>query len=619
MQKLILSGIIAFAWAGSCTAANTYVQHNLVSDIAGMADQTDPCLINPWGIAASPTSPFWVSANGTGLSSLYNGNGIASTLIVGIPGPASAQNPGQQCGKTALGPGAPSGVIFNDTTSFALGAAPASFIFSSEQGVIVGWNGAAGKTGAIMADRSAAGAVYKGLATATRSEGPLLYAADFGNGRVDVFDGGMNLVALPGAFTDAQIPAGFAPFNVQNLGGSLYVTYAKQNAAHHDDVAGPGNGYVDVYDLNGLLLQRLVAGAPLNSPWGLAIAPAAFGDFSGALFVGNFGDGVINAFDPLSGKFLGALQDGSGVAIHISGLWGLTFGNGSRPTPAAAAAGGDTGTLYFTAGIAGPDTVESHGLMGTIQPAPAIATSGVVNAATFSVGIAPGTFTAIFGSNLASTTRTWTAADFVNGKLPVQLDGVYVTIDGKAAYVYFVSPGQIDVIAPADSTLGPVNVVVTNSAVATVSAAAQLQTAAPAFFAAGKYVIATHANGSLVGPSNSLPGATPATEGEVVVVYGTGFGATNPAVDGLLISTPAPLATAPTVTVGGSAVALSFAGLSGPGLDQLNLTVPPLAAGAAGATDLPISATTGAFTTQTALFITVQAKPKSAVSTPESR
>jgi uncharacterized protein (TIGR03118 family) len=176
---------------------------------------------------------------------------VASSLIVGIPGRASTQSPGTQCGNTTLGPGAPSGVIFNDTASFVVGTSPASFIFASEQVVIAGWNGSAGNSAAIMADRSAQGAVYKGLATATRAEGPLLYAADFGNGKVDVFDGNMNLLSLPGAFTDGSIPAGFAPFNIQNLGGTLYVTYAKQDGAHHDDVAGLGNGYVDVYDLNG--------------------------------------------------------------------------------------------------------------------------------------------------------------------------------------------------------------------------------------------------------------------------------------------------------------------------------------------------------------------------------
>jgi uncharacterized protein (TIGR03118 family) len=175
-----------------------------------------------------------------------------------------------------------------------------------------------------MADRSAAGAVYKGLATATRSEGPLLYAANFGSGRVDVYDGNMNLLSLPGAFSDPQIPSGFAPFNIANLGGTLYVSYAKQDAQHHDDVAGPGNGYIDMYDLNGLLLGRVVSGGPLNSPWGMVLAPASFGAFGGALLVGNFGDGAINAFDAVLGTYLGSLQDGTGNTIHISGLWGLT-------------------------------------------------------------------------------------------------------------------------------------------------------------------------------------------------------------------------------------------------------------------------------------------------------
>ena len=605
MQKVTLLGI-AFACAGCCFAANKFEQHNLVSDIPGLADHVDPCLVNPWGIVASPTSPFWVSANGAGLSTLYDGNGTAANLIVNIPGPAGTPSPGQQCGKTAMGPGAPSGVIFNDTTSFVLGNTPASFVFSSEQGVILGWNGGSGGTGAIMADRSASGAVYKGLATATRSEGPLLYAADFGNGKVDVFDGGMNLLSLPGAFSDPKIPAGFAPFNVQNLGGSIYVTYAKQNAAHHDDVAGAGNGYIDVYDLNGLLLKRLVSAGPLNSPWGMAIAPAGFGDFGGALLAGNFGDGAINAFDPVSGLLLGSLQDGTGAPIHVSGLWGITFGNGSRANAAAAPSGGDANTLYFAAGIAGPDTVESHGLLGTIQPAPTLTTNGVVNAASFAPAITPGAFTTIFGTSLAATTRVWSSADFVNGKLPVQLDGVSVTIDGKPAYVYYVSPTQIDVIAAPDTTAGSVPVVVTNNKVASGSGTVSLQATAPAFFAAGKYVIATHADGSLVGPTNVLPGATPAKAGETIAIYGTGFGPTNPAVDGLVVTTPANNATPPVVTIGTNPAAVVFSGLTGAGLNQINVTVPAVPAGSTGVVDLPINAKAGSFATQTGLFVTVQ-------------
>ncbi len=606
MRHFLFIGLAALVCASWCSAANRYVQHNLVSDIAGAADHTDPCLINPWGIAASPTSPLWVSANGSGLSTVYDGNGNAANLIVQISGSAGAQGSGQQCGKTTFGAGSPSGIVFNNTAFFPLGASPATFLFSSEQGVIAGWNGAAGSTGKIMADRSASGSVYKGLAIATRSKGPLLYAADFGNGKVDVFDSNMNLVSLPGAFTDSQIPAGFAPFNIQNLGGSLYVAYARQDARHHDDVAGRGNGYVDVYDLNGLLLSRLITGGPLNSPWGLVLAPTGFGDIGGALLVGNFGDGSINAFHADTGVFLGALRDGAGTAIHIPGLWGLTFGNGSRANPAATPSGGDANTLYFTAGIAGPDTLESHGLLGTLQPAPIVRTNGIVNAASFAAAIAPGAFTAIFGSGLAATTRTWNSADFANGKLPVQLDSVSVTINGKAAYVYFVSPNQLDVIAPADSATGPVPVVVTNNSVPGPSTMAELRAVSPAFFATGKYVIATHANGGLVGPANVLPGATPAKPGETIVVYGTGFGPTNQAVDGLVVASPVNLAALPGVTIGNGPATVTFAGRSAAGLDQINVTVPGLATGATGAMDLPISAKAGPSTSQSGLLIAVE-------------
>lgn len=586
MRRIVTLGI-TFACAAWCATPNQYVQHNLVSDLPGLADRVDASLINPWGIAASPTSPFWISANGSGLSTVYSGNGIASSLIVSIPGSSGAQSPG-----------APTGMVFNDTTSFAAGASPATFIFASENGLISGWNSAAGKAAVVMADRSGASAVYKGLATATRSEGPLLYAADFGNGRVDVFDGAMNLLSLPGAFHDPQIPAGFAPFNIANLSGTLYVAYAKQDAKHHDDVAGAGNGFIDMYDLNGLLLGRLVSGGPLNSPWGMALAPPVFGTFGGALLVGNFGDGAINAFDPVTGMSLGALQDAKGAAIHVSGLWGLMFGNGSGA--------GDANTLYFTAGVAGPGNVEDHGLFGAIQPAPAIAPNSVVNAASFTGATSPGAFTAIFGNALAATNRTWTTADLVNGKLPTQLDGVSVTIDGKPAYVYFVSPGQIDVIAPADSTSGPVQVVVTNNGVASGSSTILLQSAAPAFFASGKYAIATHADGSVVGTPALFPGATPAKPGETIAIYGTGFGPTNPATDGMVLASPASLAAVPTVMVGGSAAVVMFSGLSAAGLNQINVTLPALPAGSTGVVDVPVVGTVGAWNTQTGLFLSMQ-------------
>jgi uncharacterized protein (TIGR03437 family) len=337
----------------------------------------------------------------------------------------------------------------------------------------------------------------------------------------------------------------------------------------------------------------------------MAMAPSTFGDYAGALLVGNFGDGWINAFDPVSGRYLGPLKDGKGSPIAISGLWGLTFGNGFQATPGAAPAGGDANTLYFTAGIAGPDTVESHGLFGTLAPAPQILTSGVVNAASFSSAIAPGGFAAIFGSGLAATTRAWTTTDFSNGSLPTQLDGVSVTIDGKAAYVYFVSPGQIDVIAPPDSASGAVPVIVSNNGVAGTAANAQLQGVSPAFFAAGKYVLATHQDGTLIGPANFLPGATPAAPNETIMLYGTGFGATATAVDGLVLSAPVNLATPPAVTIGTTTGTVSFSGLINAGLDQINVKVP---AGlvSTGVADVPISAVAGSAATQTGLFLTVK-------------
>ncbi len=588
-------------------AANKFAVHNLVADTPGTADHTDPCLVNAWGIVASPTSPFWVSANGTGLSTIYDGNGTSAALIVGVSGPGGSAR-GGNCGKADFGPGTPTGIVFNNTTAFLAGASPASFIFSTEDGIIAGWNGAAGKTTVILADRSAAKAVYKGLAIATRSEGPLLYAANFSAGTIDVFDGNLALVVLAGGFRDAAIPAGFAPFNIQNLGGTLYVTYAKQDAAHHDDVAGAGNGYVNVFDLNGLLLQRLVVTGPLNSPWGLAIAPASFGDFAGALLVGNFGDGAINAFDPASGKLLGTLQDGAGNAIHISGLWGITFGNGSRPKGALVPSGGDANTLYFAAGPAG----ESHGLLGTVQTAPVIS-QPALNAASFAAGISPGAFTAIFGTNLSPTTRTWTAADMPNGQLPQQLDGVSVSVGGKPAYVYFVSPAQIDVIAPGGAGTGSVPVVVTNNRTASTSSTAQFQATSPAFFTFGgtvafprKYAVATHANGSLVGPANLFPGAsTPAQPGETIVLYCTGLGPTSPSYEGAVVPNPASLLASLQVTIAGQGVTPVFAGLVSPGLYQINVTIPAIIGTAGQVQDVPVSASTGGATTQTSLFLSV--------------
>jgi len=336
-------------------ASGSYLKTNIVSDVKGTARVTDPKLINPWGIVAGSGTPFWIADNGAGVSTIYNGTGApfaGAPTSVAIPAPP---------GGAAADAGAPTGVVFNGTTGFRVGqgaaAGPSLFLFATEDGTITGWSPTASASGALIgADNSAQGAVYKGLAIATGNGATRLYAANFRENSVDVFDGTFQPVVKAGAFTDSMIPAGFAPFNVANLNGKLYVSYAKQNGAKHDDVAGAGNGYVDVYDLNGTLVNRLISRSALDSPWGLALAPAGFGKFGNDLLVGNFGDGKINAFDPISGKLLGSLHDQHGKTLKIDELWGLAFGNGQNT--------GNSNTLFFTAGVGG----EKHGLVGSLQP-----------------------------------------------------------------------------------------------------------------------------------------------------------------------------------------------------------------------------------------------------------
>ena len=327
-----LSILTALAIPPSLFCENRYQQHNLVSDLPGVADHLDPNLVNPWGIAASSTSPFWIVNNHSGLATVYDSTGKAATLVVTVP--------------TGSGPG-PS-AVFNGGSAFVLqGAKPAAFLFCTEDGTISGWyNGIENNKAVVAVNRSGSGAVYKGLALGTSDAGPVLYAANFGSGAIDVFGGDFAPRTLAGTFTDPALPAGFAPFNVYVAGGKVYVAYARQDDEKEDDVPGNGNGYVDVFDGNGRLLQRLVSGGHLNSPWGMVISRENFGDFSNSLLVGNFGDGTINAYNPSTGEFLGTLQDTQGKAIVNPGLWGLQFGNGN--------AGGDTFALYFTAGIAGP-------------------------------------------------------------------------------------------------------------------------------------------------------------------------------------------------------------------------------------------------------------------------
>ena len=331
--------------------ANSFEVINLVSDLPGVAVHTDPNLVNPWGIAASPTSPFWIANNGTGNSTLYNGTGqpftVGTPLVVTIPPAPPATI------------GSPTGIAFNGGNGFQLvpGGSPARFIFATEDGTISGWNPAVNPTQSIL-KVIGTDVVYKGLTIGNNGSGDFLYAANFSGGKIDVFDSNFAPVTLAGSFTDPTLPAGFAPFNVQKLDAKLYVTYAQSNG--HDDVAGPGNGIVSVFDLNGNLLYRLASGGALNSPWGLAIAPADFGPFAGDLLVGNFGDGRINVYDPVNLTFLDTLRDSNGNPIQIEGLWALTPGNGGN--------GGNVKDIYFTAGISGDDQLEDHGLFGSISP-----------------------------------------------------------------------------------------------------------------------------------------------------------------------------------------------------------------------------------------------------------
>ena len=332
-------------------SAQQYQQTNLVSDVPGMAQFTDPDLVNPWGLISSSNSPWWVADNGTGLSTLYNGSGVKQSLVVTVaPLPMSSD------------PATPTGVVFNGSSDFQLlmgtPTSAARFIFVTEDGTVSGWNPSVDPTHSIIKSTSSS-AIYKGVTIAQSGGGNFLYAANFHDGTVDVFDVNFAPVTLPaGAFADPELPDAFAPFNVQNIGGDVFVAFAKQDADREDEVAGRKLGYVDVFDGSGTLLQRLENGPWMNAPWGLALAPAGFGKSSGKLLVGMFGSGQIATFDPISGEFEGLLRGRRGKPIEIDGLWALRFGNGANAGP--------TNTLFFTAGI----DDEQHGLFGTITPIP---------------------------------------------------------------------------------------------------------------------------------------------------------------------------------------------------------------------------------------------------------
>lgn len=343
--------ITALALASpSLHAGGGYRQTNLVSDIPGLAARTDANLVNPWGISSSPTSPFWVSNAGTSTSTLYNTAGVPLPLIVNVPG-------------------VPTGQVFNGTGAFNGDV----FVFASATGTIAGWRGALATNAETLVNHSAEGASYLGIALGSVGTNHYLYAADFGRGIIDVVPS-TGAPALAGNFTDPNIPSGYAPFNIQNVGGSLYVSYALKGA-DGDEVKGAGNGFVSRFDLNGNFLGRFTTGGVLNAPWAVTQAPTSFGQFGGDILVGNFGDGTIHAFDSVTGNLVGTLKDSMGNPLVNEGLWGLKFGNGGN--------GGKSNRLYFAAGL----DDEQHGLFGSFTPVPEPAAYGLAGLALIGVRV----------------------------------------------------------------------------------------------------------------------------------------------------------------------------------------------------------------------------------------
>jgi len=317
------------------------------SSVSSTAPNVDPNLVNAWGLSRSSTTPWWVSDNGTGLSTIYNAAGAAQTLVVKIPVPGDS------------GTAAPTGTVFNYTTGFPAAPGVASvFLFVTEDGTIDGWSPATGdRTNAKLIVNRAGKAVYKGCAIAQTKFGAFFYATNFMKREVEVYDSNFHRVFLgPFAFRDRRIPHDYSPFNIQNVGGNLVVTFAKTQQGSDDEAHGAGLGFVSIFDPWGRLIQRLQHGPFLNAPWGVALAPYDFGTFSHRLLIGNFGDGTIHAFDLVTGEFEGTLLDASGNPLAVDGLWALSFGSGG--------ASGSAIELYFTAG---PND-EGDGLLGKIVP-----------------------------------------------------------------------------------------------------------------------------------------------------------------------------------------------------------------------------------------------------------
>src|SRR6266403_4998214 len=340
-MKIALSLVAALSLAAPKVFGDTYSWTNFQSDIAGVAQHVDSNLVNPWGMAASANGTIWVSDNGTGVSTLYHQDGTTVSLVVTIP--TAARN---------RGTGNPTGVVFNGTTFFQVtkngNSAPSLFIFVSEDGSISGWNPTLDQTHAIIAvdngtNRGVNHAVYKSATLGVANGHNFLFVSNFHTGQVETYDESFHQVN-PNGFVDPNLPAGYAPFGIRNFNGEIFVAYAKQDRAKHDDVPGPGFGFINVFDTSGNFLRRLVSNGNLNAQWGLA-------EVAGHLWVGNFGDGLINVYDPMTGAFIETLMRADGTPLQFDGLWDLL--------PLASG-------VYFTAGIAG----EAHGLFGIITTNP---------------------------------------------------------------------------------------------------------------------------------------------------------------------------------------------------------------------------------------------------------
>lgn len=521
----------------SAQTGNAYLQTVLVSNVANGTASVDPNLVDPWGISFSATSPFWLSNHLSGTSTVYNGLGAVTTTVVTIP-PGAASPPGTI--------GRPTGQVKPAATTPATFVIPqpngraASFIFSTEDGTISAWN--AGTLATVTIDNSKQNAVYKGLAIGVSAAGQTLYAPNFRSGKIEIYDGNWAPITLSGSFTDPSVPAGYAPFNIWNLGNTLYVAYAKQDADKFLDVAGAGNGYVATFDQNGNLISHLISGGTLNSPWGVAVAPAVWGAFGGDVLVGNFGDGRINAFDVKTGAFHGTLQDTNGNPITLAGLWAIVFGNGGS--------GGDVKTLYYAAGVPNGSKI-ARGLLGSIAP-PAAITSIVSSASRQAGPVSPGELVTIGGQTVgpglgAAATIPPTAAG-----LATALGGTTVTVNGIAAPVLYTNGSQTNIQIPYEIAGNTAATVVLKTGAQT-TAAFPLQVAPTA---PGLFTLDFSGQGAAVAlnADNTLnTAANAAARGTTVTLFATGEGVTNPAsTNGQLETDTSRVPVAPvSVTIGG--------------------------------------------------------------------